>query len=79
MSQQNQTTTRTEDKKPKPAPKKTKATQTGTKSSPSKVVIGVAAAFGGSLMAVSWLGLGPVMIAGTAGYLTYQGMTRKLS
>lgn len=75
----NQTTNRSEELKAKPAPKKLKAKAAKEKPSSSKVALGVAAAFGGSLVAATWLGLGPVMIAGTAGYLTYQGLKGKVS
>jgi hypothetical protein len=79
MSPQNQTTNKAEETKPKRPLKKSKSSAALSKPSNSRIAMGVAAAFGGSLVAVSWLGLGPVVIAGTAGYLTYQGMTRKLS
>jgi len=40
-----------------------------------RVAVGVAAAAGGGLVAAALIGVGPVAIAGTAGYLAYRGMT----
>ena len=40
-----------------------------------RLTVGVAAAAGGGLLAVSMLGAGPVAIAGAAGYLAYRGLT----
>ena len=42
-----------------------------------RVVVGVAAASGLTLLAVSVVGLAPALIAGAAGYATYRGMTGK--
>jgi hypothetical protein len=45
--------------------------------SPERVAVGVAAAAGGALLAAATLGVGPVALAGAAGYLAYRGMTGK--
>lgn len=44
------------------------------KKSVPKVAIGVAAASGVALLAVSVIGFAPALIAGGAGYLAYRGM-----
>lgn len=79
MNQENQTARREEGTKQKGAPKKGKAPANRAKPSLSRLAIGVTAAGGAGFIAVSVLGLGPVLVAGTAGYLAYQGMTRQAS
>ena len=77
MAQLNQTPG--EESKTKPGAKKSKAKVVKTKTSNSKLALGVAAAVGGSFVAATWFGLGPAVLAGTAGYLTYQGLKNKVS
>ncbi len=54
--------------------KSTKSTEHGL-SPTTKLAAGVAAAGGAGLLAATVLGVGPVAIAGAAGYLAYKGMT----
>ena len=68
-----------EETKAKANAKKNKAKVAKPKTSNSKLALGVAAAVGGSFVAATWFGLGPAVLAGTAGYLTYQGLKNKVS
>jgi len=49
--------------------------QSNSTISGSKLAFGVAAVSGACLLAVTMVGLTPVLVAGTAGFLAYQGMT----
>jgi len=40
-----------------------------------RVALGVAAAAGGGLIAVTVIGVGPAAVAGAAGYLAYRGLS----
>jgi hypothetical protein len=42
-----------------------------------RTAVGVAAAAGAALLAAAAFGVGPVALAGAAGYLAYHGMTGK--
>lgn len=79
MGQENQVVNQSSVSKQKGIHKKSKISPIASKPSLSRVALGVTAASGASLLAVSWLGLGPVMVASAAGYLTYHGMTSKRS
>lgn len=74
MSQEDQTISREEKSKDKQSRKKSENHQE-LKPSKFRVTMGVTAASAAGVFAVSLLGVGPVLVAGTAGYLAYQGMT----
>lgn len=42
-----------------------------------RVAVGIATAVGGALLAGATLGVGPVALAGAAGYLAYRGLSGK--
>ena len=79
MNQENQVMNQNVGVKSKGIQKKNKISSSVTKPSLSRVAMGVTAASGASLLAVTWFGLGPVMVAGAAGYFTYQEMMNKRS
>lgn len=45
--------------------------------SPQRIAASVGAAAVGALVAAAWLGVGPVALAGVAGYLAYRASGRK--
>jgi len=45
--------------------------------SPQRIVVGVAVAAGGALIAASLFGLGPAALAGAASYLAYREISRR--
>jgi len=75
MSQESQTARREGEIKQKKAKNKGVSRSAQSKPSVSRIALGVTAASGASLVAIGLLGLGPVLVAGTAGFLAYQGMT----
>jgi hypothetical protein len=42
-----------------------------------RLALGVGAAAGGGLLAAMWIGVGPVALAGAAGYLAYRELNEK--
>jgi hypothetical protein len=74
MSTENTTITADENKQPA-AESAPESQSSPTKKSSSRVAVGVAAASGTALLAVSMIGIAPVVIASAAGYLAYCGMT----
>lgn len=58
------------------AEKKVKGTVTSLVTSPeAKITAGVVAAGTGGIIAAGLIGVGPLAIAGAAGYLAYRGLT----